>query len=158
MLNPYKSIYEAKQVGIVYHFTNYKNIIDILDDNILMIGNHDYISTTRNKQFKKTNLQVRITLDGTKISNNYKIEPYNYFSNDFVGRGEDEMEERIITRKLENLDKYIKKIDIKYHDSVFKYQMGRISWIDYVEKIEDIKMPRIKIYYQGPIDASKIKL
>jgi len=82
---------EAKQVGILYHYTSKAGLKSILDSNELNITTESYrdhtlyfISFTRNKNFhrKGNNWNVktdyRITLDGDKLSNKYKIQPFAY--------------------------------------------------------------------------------
>jgi len=114
-------ISESKQVGIVYHYTWLERLINILNTDEL-IGRNKRISVTRNKHFHK---QYRLTvpsqccfvLDGNKLSERYKIEPYNYYS-DFHTNAEpyvhkkyhDEQEEVILTDKIKNLHNYILKI------------------------------------------------
>jgi hypothetical protein len=89
------SINEAKQVGILYHYTGYSQAIDILKDGKLRsdiggplgkLDNPYYsISFTRNRNFHKharalthagNNIPIRFTFDGNKMSNNFKITPY----------------------------------------------------------------------------------
>jgi len=82
---------EAKQVGILYHYTSKAGLKSILDSNELNITTESYrdhtlyfISFTRNKNFhrKGNNWNVktdyRITIDGDKLSNKYKIQPFAY--------------------------------------------------------------------------------
>jgi hypothetical protein len=148
-------IQEAKQVGIVYHYTNYENLLNILQDDMLMIGNHNYISLTRNKKNNKNGLQVQIVIDGNKLSNNYKIEPFDYFDMEYAKKhpigysGEDEQEERVLTKKIKDLHKYILKINIMFNASVFFYQMGKS--FDPQEYIEQLK-------FYKPNDSLKIEL
>lgn len=80
---------EAKQVGVLYHYTSYSNFKQILETNKLKPST-DYhkgekvycVSMTRNKNFhhrKNTNgvyTEIRLELDGNKLSNKYKIGPY----------------------------------------------------------------------------------
>jgi hypothetical protein len=70
-----------------------------------------YISFTRNKMYKRTNDNVQFILDGNKLSQNYKINPYSQFG----GREADEMEERVY-RDITNLDKYIIKIILPFNE------------------------------------------
>jgi len=82
---------EAKQVGILYHYTSKAGLKSILDSNQLnaskehYLGNDlYYISFTRNKNFHKkganwnVKTDYRITIDGNKLSNQYKIHPFAY--------------------------------------------------------------------------------
>lgn len=125
---------EEKQVGIIYHYTNLWSLIDILKDDFLIPKSDDsnfkYVSFTRDKNFHKSKTRnsdgiggtsVRIVIDGTKLSNKYKIEPYNYFGDrKEVGNWADskgklgerfESEERSLN-KVENLDKYVISYEI----------------------------------------------
>lgn len=123
---------EAKQVGKIYHFTSYKNMIEIirggfhLKSGFMKMGpnytsDREYVSFTRNKSFKSDSVyvQVRITIDGDKLSNKYKIEPYSDLKGGY-GRSHnnDESEERvkIDIRKYPNgidIRSYILSIDLK---------------------------------------------
>jgi hypothetical protein len=134
---------EAKQVGILYHFTGFKPLTKILKDNCLYSfrmlereGYNRYTSFTRNKNFNQVakifNLQTgingwmrseigcicRITVDGDKLSNNYKFKPWRskIFSREnpkskwsqtpkVIKKGKkyfsaDESEERIFTNEI----------------------------------------------------------
>jgi len=80
------SINERKQVGTVYHFADTNNLVPILEKNLLkhsyeLRGNRGYyISTTRDKNFPikyrtmgVDQINVRIELDGDKLSDRYKV-------------------------------------------------------------------------------------
>jgi hypothetical protein len=82
---------EGKQVGILYHYTSADGLKGILSSNrikaseeIYMGQNLYYVSFTRNKNFHKkgskfgVKTEYRITLDGDKLSNKYKITPHAY--------------------------------------------------------------------------------
>ena len=82
---------EAKQVGLLYHYTSEKGLKSILKSNKLnasteLYQGHElyFVSFTRNKNFHKkgSNFNVktdyRITIDGDKLSNKYKIQPFAY--------------------------------------------------------------------------------
>lgn len=121
-------ILEAKQVGKLYHFTSIKNLKRIKECDCL-IGrrygiNADrgsyFISTTRDKNLHKSfpvgvAVEVRITLDGDKLSDKYKIFPFNFFKDEGLAAFMlDEKEERIDLGKrpsLQNLSNYILAID-----------------------------------------------
>ena len=130
ILKKKKVLGEAKQVGILYHYTSPENIEDILKNGIKFsppqkeISDKYFISTTRKKQ--KWNDQTQITLDGDKISEKYKIIPIQastFIDNpskewfkvvgvkiDSLG-GSELAEERIISDKSGYLDpKYILKV------------------------------------------------
>jgi hypothetical protein len=115
---------EAKQVGTLYHFTTFSSLLNILKTNTLKASNKfekdkpPTVSLTRDKlgdiggvggSGTKT---VRISIDGDKLSNKYKITPYNYYSNypDYK-ESEDEMEE-IIQGDIKNIIDYIIEVRI----------------------------------------------
>lgn len=80
-------ILEGKQLGTVYHFTYSDNLPNMLKQNKLSASTDveyiddipmHYVSLTRSKSFGSDsgfNFDVRITLDGTKITDRYK---FNY--------------------------------------------------------------------------------
>lgn len=133
LVNLLKEITEAKQVGNLYHFTYDTAILKILKnglyfkpDNTELAKHKDkfYISTTRDytgtKFAKGSEMTVRITLDGNKISEHYSIEPIsveNIWAKQAIGNytksSKDVFyEERIFSSKGGYLDpKYIIKID-----------------------------------------------
>jgi len=142
---------ESKQVGIIYHYTNKRGLDGILKTNIIKASKEKYmgntmyyVSFTRNKNFHKkgmkfdVKIEYRITIDGNKLSNNYKIYPFayipgwNYTDNwdydwlddepekvkrDFLNAtGDyDEQEERVSLKsasdKITNIKNYIIKVD-----------------------------------------------
>ena len=115
----------------MYHFTSIENLIEIISSNE-MIGDGS-ISFTRDKNFLDTTggdslsgeTECRIVIDGGKLSNRYKIRPYNYFPNmstrpnretSLAINGEDfvagpESEEIALTDKIENIKDYIIRFD-----------------------------------------------
>jgi hypothetical protein len=86
---------EAKQVGIIYHFTKRDNILKLLSkefmekelgcDILTFMSHNGYVSTTRNfmftddvtSDFNIRTYNIRIALDGDKLSNKYKVKPIN---------------------------------------------------------------------------------
>ena len=144
-------INEGKQVGMLYHYTSEDGLKSILETNRINVSEEHYlgkelyfISFTRNKNFHKKEMKwqvktdYRITLDGDKLSDKYKIKPcaytpgWNYEDNweydwledepesvvkDFFNQtGDyDEQEERIYFKNenggINNIKKYIISID-----------------------------------------------
>ena len=107
---------EAKQVGVLYHFTRTGELISILKDNILKASDtwattddfRPFNAFTRNKNGWDVGgfpTDVRITIDGNKLSNKYKIQPFN------MGFGVDEMEERVY-KDIPDIKNYIIDITI----------------------------------------------
>jgi hypothetical protein len=97
---------EAKQVGILYHYTENWLLEKIIESNTLLAP----ISFTRSKD-KKTvswiDAEVALVIDGDKLSTKYKIRPYQ--DRDEEGRFFDEMEERV-DKNIVDLDKYLIKV------------------------------------------------
>ena len=104
-----KILKEAKQVGVLYHFTDFNSLKNILTQNTMIgsSGSQDvrgrYISTTRDKDFYKSEpnlgaeeLQAALVFDGDKISNKYKIRPYAYEPYRDLDRSGAEVEELIL--------------------------------------------------------------
>lgn len=129
-----KKINERKQVGIIYHFTGgrMKNYIDRFNELYEKINDmitngfktyeYNYISFTRNFNLKTPSNKyswgfIRFTIDGTKLSDNYKVEPYVDAESN-ITRASGEAEERVIvgTNKYLHINKYIISIDLLVED------------------------------------------
>ena len=97
---------EGKQVGTLYHYTENWLLKKIIESNTLLAP----VSFTRSKD-KETvfwiGAEAALVIDGDKLSNNYKIRPYQSY--DEEERFFDEMEERV-DKNIINLDRYIIKI------------------------------------------------
>ena len=113
-----ESLNEGKQVGILYHVTSPERYKQIMDQNMLKGGLVTIngketlgISTTRNKNFKYGGNTVQIALDGDKLSNRYKIKPYDYWERNYNlpnnPQAQDEDEEIILTPSITNIKDYI---------------------------------------------------
>lgn len=109
---------EAKQVGVIYHFTRLSNLEQILYSGKLSISGKNtenkvkFLSFTRNFKLPDTSsyfdksYNVRFILDGDKISESIKTFPFqdpNYKYKE---------ESEIVTFKSIKLSKYLIKIDI----------------------------------------------
>ena len=147
---------ERKQVGILYHFTNFSFLPKILESNSLK-SNYPYISFTRNKNYCPE-CQVRILIDGDKLSDKYKIEPYSFTEGKFkdpphnIPHYKYEAEERIVFRpdlpdwshsslvsELKNIKKYIIRIDVLY----FANDRSNIFLEKMIEENPDINFRKI---------------
>lgn len=139
-----KHISESKQVGKIYHFCALKDVekyiapTDTLSSSGLfwnrLTKNRNTISFTRNPNLRLNtlrsyNISIRFSVDGDKLSNNYKIIPYSaygvsspHFKSDYMS-GEpdydsDEMEE-IVIGPVKNFHKYILTILVSVKDQNF---------------------------------------
>jgi hypothetical protein len=111
---------EAKQVGILYHYTPIITAYQLVTNNKLGYGSQ--VSFTRDKNFHIHHRaaidteQLRFVLDGDKLSENYKIKPFDYFYKDREKVGHqgtyDESEERITNGPVKELDRYLIKVQI----------------------------------------------
>ena len=93
-----KNLLESKQVGIIYHYTTFNSGLKILQSNQLKSSDAAdstnakpvfAISFTRDKRFHDNHVvgfeessfgntpQLRLTLDGNKLSNRFKVQPYS---------------------------------------------------------------------------------
>ena len=123
-----ENIAEGKQVGPIYHFTDYRNAIDVIKDGYVlktltkrMYGDNSqaFISFTRNKNLDSPTIsrEVRFAIDGDGLSNRYKIQP---FADTAAGYGRnrsltDESEERVDANPIGgelNFSKYLKSVDV----------------------------------------------
>ena len=77
---------EAKQVGILYHWTSLNKLANIIKTNTILPshsghGEYDWVSLTRSKDKNQFGIAESsdcvIVLNGDKLSNNYKIKPYH---------------------------------------------------------------------------------
>lgn len=110
-----KSINEGKHIGDLYHVLDYEKLKFVLQSNTIRSykAGGGRISTSRDKMFNSylgdTPTSIfKLVLDGEKLSNHYKINPFKYFSRN--GSGFDEREEQIKTPIIQNAKKYIKHV------------------------------------------------
>ena len=163
MITSYK-IFESKQVGNLYHFTNLISLYSILEDDRLQTnrevesydnlmrcfhlqnkGNWMYISFTRNKNFHKISqesmdhpLSCRLTIDGNKLSHKYKIYSIDYFESDSKYRNKEDEECVVVRYEFENINQYILKIEIPTLEK-FKWEVDKgLGEDDYSYKFENI--------------------
>ena len=134
---------EAKQVGTIYHFTRLGALQSILETNKL-ISQRNYISFTRNKNWYPWKTSVKLSFDGDKLSNKYKIQPFSDIDN--IIKGSDEYEERVMLHEINNLSKYILVIEI--NTSKFTAEEKKI-WLDgyyeYIMQTMDPSFHTIKL-------------
>lgn len=151
------AIAEGKQVGTIYHFTRFTSLLNMLNNNFDLSSHNDYISFTRNYNmieykndfsidYKLGDKRiVRLAIDGDKLSNKYKIEPYLDTDN-FVNRSSGENEE-IIKRNYISIKNEIKQIDIVYGsldpnnliNELEKTKLYKKYKFNYVERVNNLK-------------------
>lgn len=139
-----EAIEEAKQVGPIYHFTSYKSLMRIIKDgyklkdyisaNLPQVKASEklypsYVSFTRKKDLYSETIyrQCRITVDGDKLSNYYKITPYADVARGFGRSSTDEAEERILVKPeggYVDISKVIKAIDIMKPENTVDPETG----------------------------------
>ena len=124
---------------IVYHFTSLENFLSIVKNNEFVLrasnltktseynknGYYYYFSTTRGKNGNEgygMSLEgtVRITLDGRKLSQRYKGQPFDYWGPSWKKNTQsheyDEMEDRILSNEpvIKNALDYIIRADVLF--------------------------------------------
>jgi len=131
---------EAKQVGIIYHYTTFEAGLKILQSNQLKSGEAAdstkskpvfAISFTRDKRFHDNHVvdftsssfgrtpQLRFTIDGNKLSNKFKVQPYSQGGVFDKGKKSFEAEERVISDKTFTIPLFDYLISI---DVLFEYK------------------------------------
>lgn len=159
---------EAKQVGVLYHYTTYTAAVTILKEGKLKSnlegpnrGTLDAptysISFTRDKTFHESDrhlqkpLHCRFVFDGDKMSDRFKIQPYAQ-TNDFKkGTASFEAEETIQSNKpiVIPIQNYLIRIDVlvtlkepeKYDYNIDWDYYGK----DYIEFFKIAKQKNIEI-------------
>ena len=152
---------EGKQVGTLYHFTNYDSAIGIvMKDFKLKVAltpkevsidelpdYAKYISFTRNKNLDSPTIsrEVRFTIDGNALSNRYRVEPFADIKAGF-GRtrpGKDEAEERVNVAKREgfvDIAPFLVSIDVMEPKEL---KVGSLDADAFTELVDDLKYKNI---------------
>lgn len=128
-------IKEAKQVGIIYHYTTFEAGLKILKLNQLKSSEAAdstnakpvfAVSFTRDKRFHDNHVvgfdessignkpQLRFTIDGNKLSNKFKVQPYSQGGAFSKNRKGFEAEERVVSNKpfTISLSDYLMSVDV----------------------------------------------
>jgi hypothetical protein len=168
-------INEARQRGELYHFTSIKTLNDnsnyllgILNSGYIRPNEEKQISTTRNKKINVEPFMgdvpdyiARLTLDGDKISNKYKIRPFYYEPDSntkpvYLNKGE--FEEQIITNgKNFPIYPYLKKVDLFVKDTKEKKVSEIINFLNNKNINYEIHIGPYKSY-QGSEGLKSINL
>jgi ankyrin repeat protein len=137
LLNRYKITNEAKQVGDIYHVCTLNAYLKYIMPNDTLqssgkyinylYGGTSYVSFTRDKYFvvgtdavEMSSVLIQLVIDGNKLSERYKVGPYNDFTYDIetgeFDPNEDNFKQRekeeVVRGPIKNLSKYIKEIRI----------------------------------------------
>ena len=160
-----KSITEAKQVGSIYHVTNLESVANYIapTDTLsasgkyhnYMLNRNDVISFTRNKKFvvKTQGIQESVVLfrfkcNGDKLSEKYKIKPYNDFAYDqdtgkkdldgALYSPEDLESEEVVLKSIKNFSKYVESVQfnavLRNFDDICKISKLLQKSLDYLNK------------------------
>jgi len=135
------SLLESKQVGILYHVCTLSAYLDyILPEDKLsasgkymnwLYGSNSYVSFTRDRRFvvqtdnvQDSDILVQLVIDGDKLSEKYKVGPYNDFAYDYDGNKIDDSElvkyrekEEVVRGPIKNISRYIKNVYIDARDA-----------------------------------------
>lgn len=138
-------INEGKQVGTLYHVCDVKQFIKYVlpKDQLKASGKYynglykgnDYISFTRNKNYTLqhdlsdySGVFIRLVIDGDRLSDNYKVGPYNDVQFDIdtgefldlPSDGDDapryREQEEVVKGPINNLSRYLKEIQVDVAD------------------------------------------
>ena len=120
---------EAKQVGDIYHVAELSRAGKIADSDQLGLKGHSFF--TREKNFNivahhftdNVFISVRFTVDGDKLSENYKVDPVNNHWDDG-----DIQWEVITNRSVKNFHKFVKAVDIMADTNAFRTPGKRGTW------------------------------
>jgi hypothetical protein len=170
-----REINEGKQVGDIYHYTYLRQLPLILKSGKLRpsparLEKKGYISFSRDRALGTTlgpdRTQVRITIDGDKLSNKYSISPYAQLKPEtkrdkenwvapFSRETQDSESELVIPSKEYggsiDILSYIKKIDIiDINESEFS--IGGSNFKDWKKEIEKLNKT-----LNIPIEFHKLK-
>jgi len=170
-MKSFKEFYiEGKQVGILYHYTTLRYLLQIIDmDRLGSTAGTRHVSFTRDKNFhhhRRVGIypEVRFVIDGDRLAHNYQIHPYNFFSNKNLS-GErsrrhsgsyDEQEEQVLG-PVNYLSRYVIKVqilkkeldgyfDAPYHGDEFKFTGGRTltltkeQFLDWIKKYYEVEL------------------
>jgi hypothetical protein len=106
---PSTALTEARQVGKLYYFGPYRRLDRLVNNGFKLTSTiQPFVSFTRNKSMVSDTIanEVRITIDGDKLSQRHKITPFAHSSAGYGRSSADEAEERI------DLSKHPQGVDI----------------------------------------------
>lgn len=165
-----ESLNEAKQVGTIYHFTDYESAEKIINDDLKLKVSPKpfgmdktpdyakYVSFTRNKDMKSPTIyrEVRFKINGDALSNKYKTEPYADVKSGFGRAKSDESEERVDVEKrggYVDISNYLISIELLDPSDVNENQQ---EWEDDVDYEQAPKTSHLS-HFKSLIDSLKEK-
>lgn len=124
-----KKYNEAKQAGDIYHVAELSVAGKIADSDQLGLKGHSFF--TREKNFNIVShhntgmvlISVRFTVDGDKLSENYKVDPANNHWEDG-----DIQWEVVVDRSIKNFHKFVKAVDVMADTNAFRTAGKRGTW------------------------------
>ena len=149
---------EGKQVGTLYHVWTLQSYLKyILPNDELkasgkytnqIYGSDEFVSFTRDQFFvvgtksvQMSKVLVQLVIDGNKLSDHYKIGPYNEFAFDTDGNRveipdnpADREKEEAVKGPIKNLSKYIKEILFDGFD-IDQWSINMITKANLIEKM-----------------------
>lgn len=151
----------------LYHTTNIYAASFILNDNEIKLGGNDgSVSLTRDKNFKILDEAVTFVLDGEKLSQNFKIVPFDYFNFSHKTKADprrtspqDVEFEEVIKKPIKHLDMFL--LEIRLNDSIEKSRNAprntreelREAYEDLINAIIDYKennySSKVKVFFKG---------
>ena len=127
------SLLERKNIGTIYHFTSLVNAYHIITSNCMVSyreveESHNLytFSFTRDKNLSNridqgqidTILTTRLSIDGNKLSDKYKIRPYDYWKGTSINKINTESEEVLVKNNsyLRDINDYIIDINLPTYE------------------------------------------
>lgn len=120
--------YEAKQVGDIYHVAELSIAGKIAESDQLGLQGHSFFTREKNfnivaHHFNNVFISVRYTVDGDKLSENYKVDPVNNH------RGDGDIQWEVITnRAVKDFHKFVKAVDIMADTNAFREPGKQGTW------------------------------
>ena len=119
---------EAKQVGDIYHVAELSVAGKIADSDQLGLKGHSFFTREKNfnivaHHYNRVFISVRFTVDGDKLSENYKVDPVNNHWDDG-----DIQWEVVVNRSIKNFHKFVKAVDIMADTNAFRTKGKRGTW------------------------------
>ena len=136
-MKSFKEFYiEAKQVGILYHYTTLRYLLQIIDvDRLGSEHGSREVSFTRDKNFHQHRRvgvypEVRFMIDGDRLAHNYKIRPYNFFDKGRPHSGSYDEQEEQVDGPINYFSRYVIKLQILKNefDNFFKTDTSPTFW------------------------------